>query len=224
MAYKPKILALTEGGTNASLTASNGGMLYSTASAVALLAGTATAGQMLQSGASTTPAWSTATYPATAGTSGNYLKSDGTNFSSSALPGNLQTTGPITITNAQIKALRSTPIQLIAAPAAGSMIAIVCVTVKFNYGGNDAFVSGGNLNVYAGSTAGILYSGINSAIYTGTTDNIYAVVGPQANGATSVGVLEATAIVLSTGTSDPTGNASNDNTLVVEVLYQTLTL
>lgn len=58
-------LSLTRGGTNASLTASNGGIIYSTASALAVLGGTATAGQMLQSGASTTPAWSTSTYPAT---------------------------------------------------------------------------------------------------------------------------------------------------------------
>lgn len=58
-------LGLTRGGSNASLTASNGGIVYSTASAFAILAGTATAGQMLQSGASTTPGWSTSTYPAT---------------------------------------------------------------------------------------------------------------------------------------------------------------
>ena len=76
-------VALTSGGTNASLTASNGGILYSTASAGAILAGTSTAGQILQSGASTTPTWSTATYPATASTSGNVLTSDGTNWSSS---------------------------------------------------------------------------------------------------------------------------------------------
>lgn len=58
-------LSLTRGGTNASLTASNGGIIYSTASAMAVLAGTATANQVLLSGSSTTPAWSTATYPAT---------------------------------------------------------------------------------------------------------------------------------------------------------------
>lgn len=58
-------IALSKGGTNANLTASNGGIFYSTATAGAILAGTATANQMLQSGASTTPAWSTATYPAT---------------------------------------------------------------------------------------------------------------------------------------------------------------
>lgn len=58
-------LVLANGGTNASLTASNGGIFYSTASAGAILAGTATARQMLQSGSSTTPAWSTCTWPAT---------------------------------------------------------------------------------------------------------------------------------------------------------------
>jgi hypothetical protein len=57
--------ALALGGTNANLTASNGGIVYSTASAMAILAGTATAGQLLTSGASTTPAWTTSTYPAT---------------------------------------------------------------------------------------------------------------------------------------------------------------
>jgi hypothetical protein len=58
-------LGLTRGGTAASLTASNGGIVYSNATTLAILSGTATSGQMLQSGASTTPAWSTATYPAT---------------------------------------------------------------------------------------------------------------------------------------------------------------
>ncbi len=58
-------LSLARGGTGASLTASNGGILYSTATAGAVLAGTATARQMLQSGASATPSWSTATWPAT---------------------------------------------------------------------------------------------------------------------------------------------------------------
>ena len=52
-------------GTGASLTASNGGIVYSTASAMAILSGTATAQQLLLSGASTTPQWSTTTYPLT---------------------------------------------------------------------------------------------------------------------------------------------------------------
>lgn len=58
-------LGLTRGGTNASLTASNGGIVYSTASAMAILAGTTTAGQHLQSGSSSAPSWTTTTYPST---------------------------------------------------------------------------------------------------------------------------------------------------------------
>lgn len=56
---------LLEGGSNAALTASDGGIVYSSSSALGILSGTATARQMLQSAASTTPAWSTTTWPAT---------------------------------------------------------------------------------------------------------------------------------------------------------------
>lgn len=58
-------LALIRGGTGASLTASNGGIVYSNSSSMAILSGTATATQMLQSGASGAPGWSTTTWPAT---------------------------------------------------------------------------------------------------------------------------------------------------------------
>ncbi|HMF70692.1 MAG TPA: hypothetical protein VK616_04435, partial [Flavitalea sp.] len=58
-------LGLTRGGTNASLTASNGGLIYSTATAMSVLAGTATANRVPLSGSSAAPSWSTATYPAT---------------------------------------------------------------------------------------------------------------------------------------------------------------
>lgn len=60
------VLGLSGGGTNAGLTASNGGVVYSTATAMAILSGTATAGQMLRSGSSAAPSWSTATWPSTA--------------------------------------------------------------------------------------------------------------------------------------------------------------
>lgn len=49
--------SLANGGTNAALTASNGGIVYSTGSALAILAGTVTANQCLLSGSSTAPSW-----------------------------------------------------------------------------------------------------------------------------------------------------------------------
>lgn len=58
-------ISLEDGGTSASLVASNGGIFYSTAIATAILSGTATLNQILMSGISSAPHWSTATYPAT---------------------------------------------------------------------------------------------------------------------------------------------------------------
>lgn len=63
--WNGSVIGLTYGGTNANLTAANGGIFYSTASAAAILAPTATANQALLSGSNAAPAWSTATYPAT---------------------------------------------------------------------------------------------------------------------------------------------------------------
>lgn len=71
-------VSLANGGTNASLTASNGGIFYSTSTAAAILSGTATATQMLQSGVSSAPAWSTTTWPATS-TINQLLYSSATN-------------------------------------------------------------------------------------------------------------------------------------------------
>jgi len=58
-------IALNKGGTNAALTASNGGIVYSDATGMAILTATATAGQIPRSGSNAAPSWSTATYPAT---------------------------------------------------------------------------------------------------------------------------------------------------------------
>ncbi|MES2218977.1 MAG: hypothetical protein V4501_11265 [Pseudomonadota bacterium] len=58
-------LALDQGGTAKSLTADNGGIVYSDADSFEILAHTTTALQVLQSGNASAPAWSTATYPAT---------------------------------------------------------------------------------------------------------------------------------------------------------------
>ncbi|HMZ92935.1 MAG TPA: hypothetical protein PLD56_00290 [Chitinophagales bacterium] len=74
------VIPLAFGGTNANLTASNGGIFYSTATAGAILAGVATAGRILQSGATAAPTWSASTYPSTAGSSGQIIISNGTNF------------------------------------------------------------------------------------------------------------------------------------------------
>ena len=71
-------LKLTQGGSQASLTASNGGIVYSNATQMQILAGTATAGQIIRSGSTAAPTWSTATFASTYGAS-ELLYSNGAN-------------------------------------------------------------------------------------------------------------------------------------------------
>jgi hypothetical protein len=64
-------LTLANGGTNNALTASNGGVVYSDASKLNILAGTVTAGQCLLSGASVAPTWGSCSAGSTVASVGN---------------------------------------------------------------------------------------------------------------------------------------------------------
>ncbi len=179
---------------------------------------TATAGQVLQSaGSSADPAFSTATYPATAtgtgkilradgtnwsattatypntaGTSGNVLTSDGTNWVSSSAPGAglLSATG--TLTSAQVKALHATPIQAIAAPGSGNVIVVIQSCAKLTYGGNNAFTtgSGQTIEVYYGTATNVVGSSsalVKTTILT-STSNQFNIVSGSGTGASAFGM------------------------------------
>lgn len=78
--WNGSVIQLAYGGTNANLTASDGGIFYSTAAAGAILAGTATASKVLMSGATAAPTWSVPTFPNSAAGTGTIIRADGTNW------------------------------------------------------------------------------------------------------------------------------------------------
>jgi hypothetical protein len=105
------VTPLSKGGTSANLTASNGGIFYSTASSGAILSGTSTANKMLLSGSNQAPTWSTSTIPTSAGSTANkVLVSDGTNYvlSTPTFPNASATSGKI-ITSDGTNWIASTP-------------------------------------------------------------------------------------------------------------------
>lgn len=227
--WQGTVVGLPYGGTNANLTASNGGIFYSTASAGAILAGTATAGQIIRSGASTTPSWSTATYPATAGTSGNVLTSDGTNWTSAAPSGASEIlVAKVTLTSAQIKAIRATPIQIIAAPGAGKVIMPVNVYYYYVYAGTNAFTNGQIIaprTVNGATLTGLFEWGLPAASLNGTTSQtMFSGVNPTGAQTTSTDVINKAVVMINLGASEITGNAANDNTLEVAIVYYIWTL
>lgn len=153
-------IALANGGTNASLVASNGGIIYSTASAMAVLAGTATAGQILRSGSSAAPSWSTATYPATAGTAANVLRSDGTNFLSAALAASDLSNG-VTGSGAVVLANTPTLITPVLGAATGTSVNLTSTATASAFIPSGSSVPTNGVYLPAANTVGVAASSTN---------------------------------------------------------------
>lgn len=77
-------LPLANGGAAAALTAANGGLVYSTASALAVGAA-GVSGQLARSTGAGAPGWTTATYPSASPAAGKFPRGDGTNYVASNL-------------------------------------------------------------------------------------------------------------------------------------------
>lgn len=135
----------------------------------------------------------------------------------------IYTTGNITLSNSQIKNIFTSPVTVIAAPGAGKIIIPLVLTVKFNYGGNNAFITGGNLNGYVGSKTGTNVFAINSGVYTGTTDAVFG-YGTNIGQSGPFTQNQNQPVILATATLDPTGNAANDNTMTVNLIYTIITM
>ena len=137
-------LALAYGGTAAALVASTGGIFYSGAAAGAILAGTATARQMLQSGASAAPAWSTTTWPAT--TTVNRIL-----YSSSA-----SVIGEITTANSGVLVTSGAGVPSIATDIPTAVT--IGTAYIYRIGGTDVSIADGGTNASSfGTTNGLVY-------------------------------------------------------------------
>lgn len=128
------------------------------------------------------------------------------------LDGGLQHTSA-TWTNAQLKA--GTTLTVVPAPGVGKRLEIVNVTWTLLYGGNNAFTNAPAMAVYTGSYYTLAVPA-STTLWQATEDSLlfynipnFAVVKSQVdNGALIVTLASAL-----------TGNAANDNTVVVEMDY-----
>ncbi len=216
-------LSLANGGTNANLTASNGGIFYSTATAAGILAGTATAGKVLQSGASTTPIWSSSTYPSSAGTSGNFLVSDGTNWVSTPLF-QLQTK-TLVLTSAQVKNLHGTPISFIPAPGAGKINIILGAASKLTFGTN-VFVAGASqvISLTYGTGTNAIGTVMNNGCIVASSSSYNIPSQASVSNTTALGLENLVINAYNSTATEISGNAANDNTITITAFYYTLSI
>jgi len=192
-------LLLANGGTSASLTANNGGIFYSTATAGAILAGTATARQMLQSGASTTPAWSTATWPATT-TIDQLLYSSANNVVGGVTAGNY---GVLISSSTGVPSwlANGTTGQLLTATTAGTPSWENPAASSISITGDSGGALTGAAFTFTGASTGLTFAGSGSTeTLTGTL-----VVG---NGGTGATTLTSHGVLLGNTTSPITATAA----------------
>jgi hypothetical protein len=241
-------IAVANGGTGRTTLTNHGVLVGAAASAITQLAA-GSSGQVLQSGgASADPAYSTATYPATAtgtgkilradgtnwvattatfpdtaGTSGNVLTSDGTNWSSSAPAAGTILTASGSLTSTQIKACHASPVQLIAAPGSGKYIYIIGWTSTYKYGGTNVFTAAASQTVklYYGTATAVNSTSVlaSNANLVGTTSTS-KYPAPPYDVALATNAFDNVAInAYNSVATEISGNAANDNTINYYIQY-----
>jgi len=128
----------------------------------------------------------------------------------------------VTLTATQVKALATTPIQLVAAPAAGNTLLFMGALFKLNYGGTNVFSEAGdNLGIKYTDAAGVQVSGtIESTGFIDQSADTYTNGVPAADAIVAASAAEAQALVLDNLGNNFAGNAADDNTVSIRVYYQ----
>ena len=146
-------------------------------------------------------------------------------------PSNLAASGFLqyadkTITAAELKLIRATPITLVAAPAAGSVHMLIGAMIKLNYGSEVFTETADNLAIrYTDGSGAIVSQAIESTGFLDQSADTISNALPKIDAIVTGAGSEAKALVLhNTGDGEIGGNASDDSTLTIRTYYVTQAL
>jgi hypothetical protein len=132
----------------------------------------------------------------------------------------------VTVTNAQLKALRAAPKTLVAAPGAGKVLEFVSAVIKNNGGANALTESADNMAVKFTDGSGAAVS--QTIECTGFIDQTAATVTNALAKIDAIAAYSAAAnqalVLHNTGDGEWGGNAAGDVTLTIDVAYRIHTL
>ena len=131
-------------------------------------------------------------------------------------------TDTVTLSNADIKALRASPKELVATPGAGKFVELVSAILILNYGSEILTESVDNLVIQYGTSGDDITAAIEMTGFIDQAADTIMIVGPAnplvANAATDM--VNNAITLFNTGDGEFAGNASNDTTMIVKVTYR----
>jgi len=131
----------------------------------------------------------------------------------------------VTLTAAEIKALATTQIELVAAQGAGNAVLFMGAQFKLNYGSEVFAESGDNLQVkYTDDSGAAVSAAIETTGWIDQSADTMTNAIPKADAIVAAASAENQALVLDNIGSNITGNASNDSTVTARIFYQVVAL
>lgn len=128
----------------------------------------------------------------------------------------------VSLTSAQIKALRAAPQSLVAAPGAGKLIEFVSAQLILDYGTNGLTESTYNLAVrYTNGSGAIVSDAIETTGFIDqTVDAVNNAIAKKDNIIAASACANKALVLHNTGVGEIAGNAANDSVLRVKVAYR----
>jgi hypothetical protein len=127
----------------------------------------------------------------------------------------------VTVTNAQIKALRATAVTLVPAPGAGKLLEFVALALLLDYGSN-ALTNGGNIKLkYASASGDAVTGNIAAAGLMTATEDSFAIYRPSGDiGLTKANCENQPFVLHNVGAAEFDGNAGADTVLRCKIAYR----
>lgn len=132
----------------------------------------------------------------------------------------------VSLTSAQVKAVRATPITLVPAPGVGKVLEFMSASLFLDYGGTNVFTeSTANLAIKYTDGSGVAVSQtIESTGFIDQSADTLTNARPALDAIVAKSGAENKALVLhNIGAGEIAGNAANDNVLRVRIAYRTHT-
>lgn len=128
----------------------------------------------------------------------------------------------VNLTNADIKALRASPKTLVAAPGANKSIEMISAVLKLTAGSEALSESTDNMAIRYTNGSGVIVSEtIEATGFIDQTANIFTNAIPKKDAiVAATGALNQALVLHNIGDSEYGGNASNDATMAVHIVYR----